>query len=129
MLDTAEIDRNYQRRAARGMVAVVAEADPDRAGAFIYHKGFGLSTNGPVSLAYEPTSKVAVYVPGYRMRRQDVRAAYSTSGQVRIAETPEEALSLLGEASIAEVNVETDKDARRPSSKKPTVKKSEEDQQ
>ena len=131
LIDGAEVDRNYQRRAARGAVAVVAEADPNRPGAYIYYTGFGAQADGPVALAYEPTGKVAILAPGYGLRRKDVRAAYMTYGRIAIAESVEEAESLVLTAPEAPdtttTTAPTAEEPKRPSAKKPAVKKSEED--
>ena len=129
LIDTAEVDRNFQRRAARGAVAIVAEADPDRPGTFIYHSGFGVLADGPVSLAYAPTGKVAVYKPGYRMPRKDVRAAFVTECRVAIAEDVNEALSLEIDAAPMPTASSTETSTTRPSAKKATVKKTEENSQ
>lgn len=95
LLNREEIDRNYQRRAPRGAVALVAEANPAVPGAFIYHHGFGLMTDGAVALVYEPTGKVAVRPDQYAGRRVNERAAFATYGRIALAETADEAASLV----------------------------------
>lgn len=136
LVNDEEVKRNFQRRGASGAVALVAEADPDRPGVFITHTGFGVLADGPVALAYEPTGKVAVYSPGYRLSRKDVRAAFVTYGRVAIAEDNEEAQSLLLAETTADTTAETTKETSattatttRPSAKKATVKKPEENSQ
>jgi hypothetical protein len=102
LLDTAEIARNFQRRAARGTTVIVAEADPDRPGAFIYTEGFGLLTDGPVSVSYDPMKRVTIIPDRYRGSRTDVFASYVTYSRIAVAETLEEAGTLgLSDSMVA----------------------------
>ena len=139
LLNREEIDRNFQRRAHRGAAALVVEADPAVPGTYIHHNGFGVLVEGTVAFVYDPTGKVAVRKDPYRGRRVDERAAYATYGRIAIAETLEEAESLMlrdpgPEAPVdpTEADSTTTQDPpkgnepKRPSAKKASVKKPEE---
>lgn len=93
LLHTNEIARNVERRKAGTPVVVVVEVDAEHPAEKWLHKGHSLLTQGPVQVMYsqnDPLFRVRL-APGEE--DANVYAAYFTTSEVLLAETPNEELS------------------------------------
>lgn len=113
-----EIERNFERQTTGGPIALVGE--PDSTFGMIFHEGYGVLAEGPVVLEYRQVGEIARLRDRYTGREMTHRAVYMTADRVAIAETREEAETLMLPAtvSIPEANTEPDLTPAKPATKK-----------
>jgi hypothetical protein len=105
-----EVERNFERKTSGGPVAMVGE--PDSTFGMIYHSGYGVLAEGPVVLEYRQVGEIAKTRDQYTGRDMTHRAVYMTADRVAIAETREEAETLMLPSTISVPDLNTEPDLR-----------------